>query len=196
MKTEESKKTDLEKDKKKSGAAKGVGYTAEIGKTWDVNAYLKNKEAKNQQIVKLIEVMQILADSCSDQVSPLETSKIIDTSKCLLSEKDEEAVKSLFLESCLLPILETALISGSILEMAKEYELYCAFLKLIKTFASKKALIPLLSDIGPDYQPRQRDSLATLLYSAADMSSVFQECLKAVPENAEAMKQDSKDHST
>ena len=60
----------------------------------------------------------------------------------------------MFLESALLPILEAALRSGSILEMAKEFDLYEVLIKLVETFAQKQALIGLLFDIGPDYEPR------------------------------------------
>lgn len=70
----------------------------------------------------------------------------------------------------MLPILEAALRSGSILEMAKEFELYNVLLTLVKTFASKQVLITLVSDIGPDYQPRQRDSLFSLLKKASEMA--------------------------
>ena len=63
----------------------------------------------------------MLADSCSDIVTPLEN---LENNKSLLSSEDEESVRKLFLESALLPILEAALRSGSILEMAKEWDLY------------------------------------------------------------------------
>ena len=41
------------------------------------------------------------------------------------------------MESALLPILEAALRSGSILEMAKEYDLYNVLMHLVETFARK-----------------------------------------------------------
>jgi len=90
----------------------------------------------------------MLADSCSDIVTPLEN---LENNKSLLSSEDEESVRKLFLESALLPILEAALRSGSILEMAKEWDLYSTLLRLIETFAKKKVLFTLLNDIGPDY---------------------------------------------
>lgn len=36
-----------EKDKKTIASGAGIGYTSSVGKVWDVNAYLKNKDAKN-----------------------------------------------------------------------------------------------------------------------------------------------------
>lgn len=115
---------------------------------------MKDKEAKNQQIIKLIEVMQMLADSCSDIVSPLEQTKSSAQQRRLLDDDDEKIVKKIFLESALLPILEAALRSGSILEMAKEFDLYTVLLQLIETFSKKQVLLCLLNDIGSDYQPR------------------------------------------
>lgn len=90
----------------------------------------------------------MLADSCSDIVTPLEN---LENNKSLLLSEDEESVRRLFLESALLQILEAALRSGSILEMAKEWDLYSTLLRLIETFAKKKVLFTLLNDIGPDY---------------------------------------------
>ena len=74
------------KKAKKGGA--GIGYSTNVGKTWDVNAYLKDKEAKNQQIIKMIEVMQMLADSCSD-ISPPSDDPKATTTKRLLNDEDE-----------------------------------------------------------------------------------------------------------
>ena len=125
-------------------------------------------------MIKLLEVLQMLADACSEIISPLES---MEGRKRLLSEDDEQLVKSLFLESSLLPILEAALRSGSILEMAKEFDLYKVLLKMIETFGQKQVLIDLLFDIGPDYEPRQRDSLFVLLKKAREMSQVFMDCL-------------------
>ena len=91
----------------------------------------------------------------------------------------------LFLESALLPILEAALRSGSILEMAKEFDLYSVLLKLVNTFAQKQVLLCLLTDIGPEYQPRQRDSIVQLLKKAQQMSKVFMDCLQLQPSGTE-----------
>lgn len=49
----------------------------------------------------------------------------------MIKSKDWEAppeIKNMLLESALLPTLEAALRSGSLLEMAKEYELNMAYL--------------------------------------------------------------------
>ena len=86
-----SKKPSKSKKKKKCGGKlAGVGYTSNVGKTWDVNAYLKNKQAKNEQIIKLLEVLQMLADSCTDLDSN-EESKEADAAVQLkpLTDQDE-----------------------------------------------------------------------------------------------------------
>ena len=44
----DKKEKDENKIKKKPKPGGGIGYTTQNGKGWDVNAYLKNKEAKNQ----------------------------------------------------------------------------------------------------------------------------------------------------
>ena len=48
------------------------------------------------------------------------------------------------LESALLPILEQAMRSGSLLEMAKETELYNSYLALIQEIAKNKDLKSIL----------------------------------------------------
>jgi len=181
------------KKKKKKGFG-GIGYTSNNGKTWDVNAYLKNKKAKNEQQIKLIGVLQMLADSCSDTALPSPSPPDhLAATKRLLTEGDELMVKKLFLESALLPILEAALRSGSILEMAKEFDLYSVLIDLVGTFAKKKMLIALLSDIGPEYVPRQKDSLFKLLKKTAEMSRVFQDCLYLSNETSDTRLEESQD---
>jgi hypothetical protein len=87
---------------------KGVGYTTGNGKVWDVDEYLAQVEAKNHQI-----------------------SKIIGIVKHTLKNSNSEDLKALVLESAILPILESALRSCSLLEMAKETNLYNSYLDLI-----------------------------------------------------------------
>ena len=51
----------------------------------------------------------------------------------------------------MLPVLESALRSGSILEMAKELDVYLAYLNLVEAIATKQHLFGLLMDIGGNY---------------------------------------------
>jgi len=57
-------------------------------------------------------------------------------------------------ESALLPLLEAAFRSGSLLEMSKDHELTLCFLSLTKTLAKHKNLAPLLMRIPKNYIPR------------------------------------------
>jgi len=134
----------------------------------------------------------MLADSCHEIDTMAQNSEESKESESvmrqLLSGEDEQLVRKLFLESALLPILEAALRSGSILEMAKEFELYQVLLKLTKTISKKQALMDILNDIGADYQPRQKDSILKLLRKANDMSQRFKDCL-SLGTNGESLDQ-------
>lgn len=57
-------------------------------------------------------------------------------------------LKELILESALLPVLENAFRSGSILEMSKETELFTAYLDFTLAMAANSELTALLMDIG------------------------------------------------
>ena len=60
-------------------------------------------------------------------------------------------LKDLLLESALLPVLEGALRNGSLLEMAKDYELYIAYLNFIEHLSSSPEYIDILTELGPEY---------------------------------------------
>jgi hypothetical protein len=63
----------------------------------------------------------------------------------------------MILESALLPTLEAAFRSGSLLEIAKEYELNMSYLGFVIEIANHPTLIALLLDIGDEYEPRQKE---------------------------------------
>ena len=78
----------------------------------------------------------------------------------MIKSKDWEApdkIKNMFLESALLPTLEAAFRSGSLLEIAKEYELNMSYLGFVIEIANHPTLIALLLDIGDEYEPRQKE---------------------------------------
>lgn len=60
----------------------------------------------------------------------------------------------MLLESALLPTLESAFRSGSLLEMAKDFELNMAYLEFVQEISNHDTLIDLLMDIGEEYIPR------------------------------------------
>jgi hypothetical protein len=68
-------------------------------------------------------------------------------------------MKDLIFESALFPILEAALRSGSLLEMAKEINLFNSYMDLIAELANNRVLSHGLMDIGDDYIPKQRESI-------------------------------------
>lgn len=144
-------KTDLNKDKLKK--RHGVGYTTGTGTEWDVVSYMKSKEDKNAQIRGIVGII-----------------------KAVLQQREGEektAIINLILESALLLVLENALRSGSLLEMAKEYELFISYLDFIKSVAQDPEAIKLLVDIGPLYQPPQIDSVAKLLSKLQGLAQIF-----------------------
>lgn len=42
---------------------KGVGYTTGVGTSWNVNEYLKSKEAKNGQITNIVKILKNMIHS-------------------------------------------------------------------------------------------------------------------------------------
>ena len=148
----------------------GVGYKFKGTTQWNVAHMLKSREAVEEQIIKVLDIMKSLVQTCHDQEDKDFKQPLLDTS-------DEKKIKMMFLESSLLPVLEASLRAGSILEMSKRVELYLAYLDLIDAIATKQNLFGLLIDIGDKYQPRQKESLSILLKGAAAMSDVFLSCL-------------------
>ena len=172
-KTEAKQQAGGKDSKVKKLKKKGVGYAAGVGEQWDLDAYLKDKGAKNKQVIKLVDIMQTLALVCQGERSEEEG----EAEAPLLTLEDEKKIKELFLESSLLPSVEAALRAGSILEMSKELDLYLTYLSLIEAFAQKKSLIGLLLDIDEVYEPKQRESVCKLLSTAATMANVFLDCM-------------------
>lgn len=101
----EGKKPKKQKEiKQEVSKRKGVGYTTGVGTTWNVSEYLKSKEAKSSQAANIVTILKNIIHSADWKAPP--------------------EVKSMILKSALLPTLESALRSGSLLEMAKDFELY------------------------------------------------------------------------
>ena len=96
---------------------------------------------------------------------------LIDNIKLSLSENQPaneiHKIKNLMLNSALLPILESAMRSGSLMEMSKETVLYNTYLDLIKSMAQSPVLAFILLDIGDEYEPKQTASVHTLIQKVA-----------------------------
>lgn len=57
----------------------------------------------------------------------------------------------MILESALLPLLESAFRSGSLLEMSKDWDLNVSYLQLTRTISKHRNLVPLLMNISENY---------------------------------------------
>ena len=158
------------KEEIKHKAATATAH-AFIGSTsWSVDNYLKTKDDKAKQIIKVLGIMQAVVETLQDENQTYDDHP-------LLSAKEEKNVKEIFLASSLLPVLEAALRAGTILEMAKDLNMYLAYLSLVEAITTKPSLFGLLLDIGDNYEPKQKESLNTLLSAAADMAQVFLDCM-------------------
>lgn len=118
---------------------------------------MKTKEAKNAQIANIVNII-----------------------KHFIRTKDWEApkeIKKLLLESALLPTLEAAFRSGSLLDMAKDFDLMMAYLEFVSELANHSNLIDLLLDIGDEYEPRQKETIRSLLNKISNLSNIFLTCL-------------------
>lgn len=105
----------------------------------------------------------------------------------MIKSKDWEApdqIKNMILESALLPTLEAAFRSGSLLEIAKEYELNMSYLGFVIEIANHPTLIALLLDIGDEYEPRQKEPVYQLLSKLNDLGSIFLNCLSEESKNS------------
>ena len=152
---EKSREVEIEVQKKKK--RKGVGYTTGVGEEWDVDQYLKDKKAKNSQLASMLNI-------------------IANFIKCEEWEPDEVFLMSIY-ESCLLPLLENALRSGSLLDMAKESDLFFSYLLFITNVATNPKLREILIEIDPHYIPPQREPIWQLLGNLNDLSKIFLNCL-------------------
>eukprot|EP00347_Sterkiella_histriomuscorum_P007708 403347869 len=167
---QQMKKNTFIEDKNK--VRKGVGYTTGVGTAWNVNEYLKSKESKNQQIANIMNILTSIIKS-QDWQAPQE-------------------VKDMILESALLPALEAGFRSGSLLEMAKDYELNISYLEFVKELSNHQQLLDLLLDIGEDYEPRQKESIYQLLKNIGGLSTIFLSCLNTESADKSNESEDSK----
>ncbi|CAI2384890.1 unnamed protein product [Moneuplotes crassus] len=154
---------------------KGVGYTTDVGQEWNVNSYLKKKESKNSQITDIIGILKGVIQSEE------------------LSVKYN--LRQMILESALLPVLENALRSGSVLEMAKEAELFNSYLDFITTVCENKELRFILMDIGKDYEPRQLEPIHALLDKLTGLADIFLKALSTEKEKSNKSKGKSGEES-
>ena len=100
-----SKKEEVKNFERKK--RKGVGYTSNVGQTWNVNQYIENKKQRNEQIKNLIDILASFV-MCKEW-------------------KAQYDILEILYGSALLPILENAMRAGSLLDMAKESDLFFSY---------------------------------------------------------------------
>jgi len=144
-----------------------------VGQTFNVNEYYENKKARNQQIKNLIDILTNFL-TCKDW-------------------KAGEELCDLFMESALLPLLESIFRSGSYVELTKESEVTHSYLGKMKSFllieltraiAGQKTLVKCLVEIDPRYKPTQMEPIYKLLGRLGDLADIFLNCLNQ-QQNAE-----------
>ena len=161
---ESSKELEKVKDKKNDNntkKTKGVGYGSDKtgdNKSWDVKTYLEGKKSNSLQVAMIIKLL----------------SNFFNTNKFEMNDK----LMNIFLESPILPCLESAYRGGTLLELSKDEELYMTYLKMTVIISKNHELIPLLLDISKDYKPVQTKSVYTLLSLLHDSAKIFMNCLK------------------
>ena len=90
------------------------------------------------------------------------TSILVSFLDCEVPLKDER-LSEIIKESCLLPLLESATRSGSLLDISKDNELFKAYLHIVRLFASHPSTIDCILELDKDYKPQQVESLLSLL---------------------------------
>lgn len=154
------KKEEEEDYTKKVEKKKGIGYGSDYtgqNQRWDVQQYVDSKKVRNEQLGGMIEIL------CN-----------------FIASKHWHPPKKVVHEICcsaLLPLIEAAFRSASLLEMAKEATLNQQYLKLTRVMATHKTLIPTLLDLDPHYQPAQKDSVYNLLKNLKELAQIFLNCL-------------------
>jgi ubiquitin-activating enzyme E1 len=160
-KNEENKKKENTNTTNKKISKKGVGYGSDQtgdNKTWDVTQYLAGKKSNSLQIASIIKLLTDFFDTNDMKI-------------------DDKTLK-VFLESSIIPCLESAYRGGTLLELAKEAQLYYAYLDMTIKLSKNPLLIPLLLDISKDYKPVQTQSVYTLLSLLNDGTKIFANALK------------------
>jgi hypothetical protein len=137
----EKVKPDEPEGKKKPIKKKGIGYASDnIGQNakWNTQEYVDNKNLRNEQLCSLLAIIEQFFDYPNWHIPPQVADKLM----------------KIVYESALLPLLEAAFRSGSLLEMAKEADLYKAYMRLVIAIAKHRVLAPIFLDLPRNYVPQ------------------------------------------
>ncbi|CAK77506.1 unnamed protein product (macronuclear) [Paramecium tetraurelia] len=144
---------------------RGVGYASDNtgqNQKWNTIEYVEKKTQKSQQLIGLLGIVE----------------SFFDFQHWHPSEELLHKLKNTLFESALLPLLESAFRSGSLLEISKEFELYCKYLKIVQSMSQHKVLASVFLKIPEQYYPPQTQSLFELLSALADTSRIFMNCVQ------------------
>jgi len=85
----------------------------------------------------------------------------------------------------MLPVIESMLRSGSIVEMAKNNQFNKSCLEIIEAFSGHEDTLALVEPIGPDFEPSQLQSVSKLLEAVTTTADVFLSCLNGEAEGGD-----------
>ena len=156
------KKKEEDDGKKKIVKKKGIGYASDNtgqNQKWNISEYHESKKNQSEQLQSLLGILETFLDF-NDWKPPKKFYDIVCT-------------------SALLPLIEAAFRSGSLLDMSKDADLFICFLRITKLFSKHHSLIPLLLDLDPHYVPKQTESIFFLLANLKELASIFKACMTA-----------------
>lgn len=81
------------------------------------------------------------------------------------------------MQSALLPLIESSLRSGSLLEMSKDKDLVLTYLSLLRVMSKNACLIPCLLPLDQRYFPKQTESILQLTGQLKDTAKIFLNCM-------------------
>ncbi|EGR33396.1 ubiquitin-like modifier activating enzyme 6, putative, partial [Ichthyophthirius multifiliis] len=142
-------------------AKSGIGYASDANhnnQKWNINEYVEAKQNRSEQLLQLLVILEFSLDN-----------------KQFLNPSHE--FFDIICQSSLLPLIESALRSGSLLDISKESELFFTYLRIIKVFSTHQNLVSLLFDLGDQYIPLQTQSIFTLISQLKNTADIFLQCL-------------------
>ena len=156
----ESPATPAQKEDTRNKKKKGIGYGVDSNPAskWSAAEYIEHRKQISEEILRIVTILVNFLDS----PEPSRDGKL----------------SRILKESCLLPLLESSLRSGSILDISKEPILFKHYLELIRTLAKNSGTIECLLQIGTEYKPEQTEGLFSLLSKLNKTADIFISCMK------------------
>lgn len=114
-------------DRKRKKKGTGYGADNQNSSKWSASEWLEARKNVSQETLRVISII----------------ASFLDCEQPLVDERFAETIK----QSCLLPLLESQLRSGSLLDISKEPELFKSYLHIVRLLASHPATIECLLDL-------------------------------------------------